>query len=158
MVDASESVTTDPDWWARGLGAGGALLGALSLGINRFDNRWKRRHITMGALRDSIEDLAVPVENWRDPQVVQSLFSTTSGALLEGIRRELPRVPDWGYRRRVHRFVDVVAAVRGEPFATDSATGAPVLTQTQRGKLRSAEQLVGRIRKRMDAAARHGSA
>lgn len=150
-------MASDPDWIARGIAAGGLALSAGNIAWTRWDSRWKKRKNTTGALHEALDDLVVPVENWRDAKIVMAVFSPTAGSALQDIRQELGKIPDRRLCRWLRSFTDQLQAARGAPLALDPVTQEKILTRTHRDKLKAAEQLLKKIRRRLDAATRRGS-
>jgi hypothetical protein len=144
---------SDPDWIAR-VGAGvGVALGLANFTYARRESRWKRRNVTMEPLRASIGALVTAVEGRADRRVLEGLFTAGSGADLAVIGTEVEKVPDWRFRRWVRQFVERIKAVRGGQVDPDAA-----LTKAQLTDLAGAESLCEKLTKRMDKAARLGSA
>lgn len=132
-------MASDPDWWARGIGAAGFALAGVSLTLGRLDSRWKRRHAAMEPLRDAVQDLSPGILNAHDPQQVRYLFSIAAGSHLQDLEEAIDKVPDWRFCRRLRSFVEALNAVRGAQ-QPDSDDGTPAtLTAPQHKKLDTAK-------------------
>lgn len=150
-------MTSDPDWWARGVAGFGTLLGAASLYLNQSSGHWKRMHAAVSPLEDSVRTLGIPVEGWRDNQVVQSLFSASAGAALAELERSLEKIPDWQFRAWLKRFVDSLQAVRGAAQSRPAQSGMQIIASGQKQRLKEAETLLPKLLGRIDKSARKGS-
>lgn len=150
-------MSSDPDWWARGAGGLGTALGGLSLYLTRVDGRWNRRHSAMDQLADSLRELANPVQNRSDPQIVQQLFTVSAGSALAHLDGAVDKVPDWQFRKWLRRFVDALQAVRGAATPQPVHGAQQTLSAGQRQKLQEAEALLAKIQAKVTKAARKGS-
>ena len=151
-------MSSDVDWWARGVAGVGTALGILNLALAQSAGRWKRRHSAMSELEDSLRELATPVQNRNDPKIVQGLFTDASaGAALNELDGAWAKVPDRRFRRWLQAFVVALQAVPGGPQPAPGSTGEEPLNQSQKAKLREAESLLRKILLRIEKAARKGA-
>lgn len=148
----------DPDWWARGLGATGTAMAALALAVNRYDSRWKRRHVAMERVRGPLNDLAPAIRNSQDPQQVRNLFSVVASSHVNDLTEAVDRIPDFRFRRHLRSLVEALAAVRGGQMPTNPDGSQPGLTQSQIDKIRVAKRDLRWLVKRMNTAAKRGGA
>ena len=152
-------VASDPDWWARAVGAAGFSLAAVTFTMNRLESRWKRRYTAVKDLRQAVDALTPAVRNPHDPRQVETIFTQAAGFDLETLTGALGQIPDRQFERWLHQFVTALEGVRSIGKPDPNPDGSPgSINPQQVAKLAAASKLLDKITKRMNRATKKGRA